>query len=943
VIERLFIDWSTPCLRETARVLLDRAASDRAGAMIDLSAWRCVVPGRRAGRLLLGEFIDESRVRGSAVIPPSVITPGDLARALLDFNGPVADSMAMTFAWMRALRTMSNVAMRPLVSRPPAPGDVGGWWSLATALARVHDELGAGDVPFERVADSLERAELALEGERWRVVAATHQRVEAILRDAGLLDPNRAVIDAIDRGAWIDERPLALVGTIDLNPIQARIIAARPAPVVSFIPAPESLADRFDEIGCVRDDAWRDAAIDVPRHEIVQADTLADAAQAALDVLASFDGRCAAEDVIFGLGDPRAGEAIARAAGRAGLRVHLAAGTSVRRTTPILLLEAAAAWLDEPRFANFAALVRHTDLERHLRRALPGEHGGIAASEWLVAMDEYFADHLQARMDGTWLGAENRAARLRAVHHAVDALLAPLRGDARPPAEWMPALLDVLRAVYGEIAAGTQVVSEQRAAAACAAVHRAAESIVAVPGAVQAPVSAAAAIGIVIEAAGADAVPEPPRENSIEALGWLELHLDPSPAAIIVPVNDGAIPESIAADAFLNDSLRTRLGLPGNARRYARDACVMSALRASRRHISFITARRDADGEPLPPSRLLLSVPIDELPGRVALLTDAARAAAYSLPRGAPRCARVSRFVIPPAPAQATLERISVTAFRAYLECPYRFWLGRLLHLDAAQDSADELDPLEFGTLAHDALARLVVDDPAARSTNPADVARFLRGGLDAIARERFGRAPLPAVRVQLARLHERLEAAAHVQARLRRDGWEIAHSELPLRDDVVIEIPDQPAVRLTGKIDRIDRRGESFLLIDYKSSEKPDTPRTAHGPRKDGSWRDLQLPLYHYAWTTFGGHKSASPESVKTAYFALPKSARDVALLESDWSADDLAGAIEAARDVVRRIRAAAFPIQGAGGRDDPFAAICQSTAFGGGAAEDEEEEGDA
>lgn len=942
MIERLFIDWSTPCLRETARLLLDRASGDRAGSMIDLSAWRCVVPGRRAGRLLLGEFIDAGRSRGVAVLPPSVLTPGDLGRALLDFDGPVADSLAMTFAWMRALRSMSYDVLRPLVSRPPAPGDVGGWWSLASALARVHDELGAGDVPFDRVADVLERAELGLEGERWRVVAAAHERVEAILRDAGLLDPNRATIDALARKAWTDDRPLALVGTIDLNPMQARIIAARPAPAVSFVPAPESLADRFDAIGCVRDEAWRDAVIDVQQRDIVQADTLADAAQAALDVLASFNGQYAAEDVIFGLGDTRAGEAIARAAGRAGLRVHLAAGTSVRRTTPILLLEAAAAWLDEPRFANFAALARHADLERHLRGALSGEHGEFAASDWLVAMDEYFADHLQARMDGTWLGGDDRAERLRAVHQAVESLLAPLRGGARPPAQWMTALLDVLRAVYGGIETGTQVVSEQRAAAACAAVRRAAESIVAAPGAVQSPVSAAAAIGIVIEAAGAESVPDPPRENSIEALGWLELHLDPAPAAIIVPVNDGAIPESIAADAFLNDSLRARLGLPGNARRFARDACVMSALGASRRHIAFITARRDAEGEPLPPSRLLLSVPIDDLPGRVALLTDAARAAAYPMPRGAPTHARASGFVVPPSPERVSLDRISVTAFRAYLECPYRFWLGRLLHLHAAQDGADELDPLEFGTLAHAALARLVLDDPAARSVDPAVVARFLRGELEAIARDRFGRAPLPAVRVQLARLHERLEAAARVQAGLRRDGWEIVHVEHPLGDDVVIQIPDQPPVRLAGKIDRIDRRDEEFLLIDYKSSEKSATPRAAHGPRKDGSWLDLQLPLYHYAWTNFGGPAGSSSLSVRTAYFALPKSARDVALLEDDWTPDELASAIEAAREVVRRIRAASFPLLGAGGRDDPFATICQTAAFGGGA-EDDDDGGDA
>ena len=77
-----------------------------------------------------------------------------------------------------------------------------------------------------------------------------------------------------------------------------------------------------------------------------------------------------------------------------------------------------------------------------------------------------------------------------------------------------------------------------------------------------------------------------------------------------------------------------------------------------------------------------------------------------------------SAFVLPHEPDLADLSAItkmSVTDFAAYLRCPYRFYLSRVLKLRRLDDAAEELDGLSFGNLAHDVLDTFGHTDAAHR------------------------------------------------------------------------------------------------------------------------------------------------------------------------------------------------------------------------------------
>ena len=123
--------------------------------------------------------------------------------------------------------------------------------------------------------------------------------------------------------------------------------------------------------------------------------------------------------------------------------------------------------------------------------------------------------------------------------------------------------------------------------------------------------------------------------------------------------------------------------------------------------------------------------------------------------------------VLPLAPPACRPEQIpgalSVTAFKAYLACPFRFYLAHVLRMRPEDDGTREIDPMNFGNLAHDALRILkkheALDDEA-------QLQALLLGELERLAKVQYGPQPSFAAIVQLDSLRQRLIAA------LEKAGW---------------------------------------------------------------------------------------------------------------------------------------------------------------------------
>ncbi len=390
-----------------------------------------------------------------------------------------------------------------------------------------------------------------------------------------------------------------------------------------------------------------------------------------------------------------------------------------------------------------------------------------------------------------------------------------------------------------------------------------------------------------------------------------------------------AIPDSVAGDPFLPESIREKLGLKTNAARFARDAYGLQALAACRAQggrIDLLFGKTSAAGDPLRPSRLLLRCADAELPARIAFLFRAPEQA-QSNPSWTRAWQLAPRRVAAPA-------QVAVTALRGWLQCPFRFYLRQVLGLAAVDPAKSELDALDFGALCHTALEAMGREGALRDCTDAAVLPSVFAGCIGAPRPGALRRSPfsLPLI-IQLESARQRLARAAEVQANERAAGWVIEHVE----KKIAVKIG---GLLVKGKIDRIDRHAESgaVRVLDYKTSDAPASPRDTHFRRaaqakrrrrrgrcsipaaRSRVWADLQLPLYLHALA------AEFPGAVACGYFNLPKAAGGTGLeLWDDYTPELHAAALRCAEGVCAAICAGEFwpPNEQVHADYDEFAAL--------------------
>ena len=996
-VERVFLDWSLPALASVADWLVAHCAS---AATIDLRALSVALPTSRASRRLLELLVARADASERPLFPPKLVTAGALPDLVAASPTPIAGTTTRRVVWAEALRAVDDATRARIVAHPPSDDDWAAWTALGKVLDDLHTELGKAELGFAGVAALGVTLDEFPDEDRWLAMEVVAQAYLTHLRLLGLADPQSARAEALhamqsradgttrsgdhDKTRGGEDAPLdvVLACVTELAPATRRLIdricAVHSARVSALIFAPESLADRFDAHGCIVAKAWTEATLPIPDESLRFAEGPDDQAAQVVALLAELvaserGAAYAAEDIVLGAPDAEVVPFLVERLEDAGLPARNAAGLPAQQSAPARFLAEAARWVARGELAALAALVRHPDVEQHIAHE----------SDVLSPLDDYNTDYVQQTLgqrarvspegatpgaDAALPGEAREVLRVRAVIDAVELLVAPLRGGPRPLAAWAEPLAKVLIALYGGRDLDPSEDDERLIAGGVAALRGVLRELhglrvvgvdAASPAGMElaARVDVASAARIVLDAIAEEVVPPSGEHAAVEVLGWLELPLDDAPALIVTGFVEGRLPGSINADPFLPDRLRAHLGLDDNAQRHARDAYALHAVLASRPYVRLLAGRRDATGTPLAPSRLALTGDADTVARR---LLDFYRGDAAPPPLPISRRLVSGRAISaidvprPPPPGEApALTTLSVTAFRDYLACPYRFWLKHVARLQPSTDSAVELDALRFGSLAH-----LVLSDfgksGTAHSLSAGEIAQFLEAALDTRAQELFGDGAFPAVRVQVAQLRERLHAFAETQARWAASGKRILAAELGTGDAKIAAaaravgdalpssaslVVDGEPFLLRGRIDRVDRdeRTGALYLLDYKLSENASTPDQAH--RKSGKWVDLQLPLYRHVLRACGSEFES--DELYLGYVSLPRDVRATHVALSGWSSVELDEADAIAADVVRDVRRGRFwpraspPPKFA----DDFADICQDTKLGAAPTMDDDE----
>lgn len=922
-------------LAEVARGLLDRPA-DVLGE-IDLSAVAVVTPGGRAGRQLLLEIDRLAAADGIRFIPPLLTTAASLDQVIGIPDPPVAaDDATALAALARGLEEVARGSDPREAGWMPTDPDPLEHRAIARRILDADRAVRAGGRDWDEVTRMAER--LGGDGGRYRGLQRVVSAASAALRERGLVFRDEAieqVVAVVESDARVEPSTteIVLVGVVDLGPRDRRLLTAlarRGVVVRPLLVATDEDVDRFDDWGTLRVSAWQDRPPVVPMDSVRIESRPMDVAAGLVDWLQERQreagGRLDPDDVAIVVADESMGETIRRELDAAGVGVHLGQGRSPLADGPARTLERLAHWCDRPDSLAFGGLLSDPAIEAALRADLQ------VADVW-ADWSGWAADQMPRPVDPGWFEPDasapdfvkDRANRLAAVDEAIRRLLhdLPVGEGPAPSTVRVPEVLDLLARIdrlAGDASPWSDV--------ALRAVRTAAERLAGIPLELAPQVTVREAMLLMLDTLAGLSQPDPGRPDAVETIGWVDAAFDPAPGIAVLGLHDAAVPGT-AEDPWLPDTLRRKLGLEHADLRTARDAWVLSVILGRDPHAAFLLPREDGAGERLTPSRLLFG---DRGPALAARVTHLFRDVTPRVEPGAV----VTAFprMRPPSDVGGIVRpTMSVTEFRLFLQSPYRYWLRHALRLDAEPPAGRELDARHFGTVLHAAVeefGRREIErlrDGRAPSIDVDDIHAEMRSGMrDALHRIARGTAT-PGLRIQERILDQRLRRTAEIQSARTLEGWRVHAVEWAI--DRELDLPDGTVQRIKGRIDRIDRHDDrGWMLLDFKTSDSGKRPDPAHR-RRDGTWIDLQLPLYR--WAAVQDPQAPDLEDIRSGYFVVGGRPDRIGLQPSKTIDPLQEEAMDTAREIVRAIRVGLFDHLGPGTPypGDPVTLLMRSTAL--------------
>ncbi len=942
-IQRTFLGWKRAALVSATDYLLRRYVLD---SECDLSGVIIVIPGSRAGRRLLELLVQQAEKQKLLLTPPQIVTEGQLPEFLYEPQRPLASLLVQQLTWLRALQQMPAALLRPLVPHPPRADDPLRWLELAEMFRKQHAEFAADAIDFNEVLKRSPRWEGFTETDRWQTLAKLQRSYLDQLDVLHLWDAQTARLVAIQKQEPKTDCDIILLGMVDANTALRRMLDLVASRVTALVVAPEEQAHRFDDYGCLIPESWQQLPLRLSEEQMERVDGPAEQAGAVIDWLRDLNGKFAADEIIVGVADEALVPQLQREIAQHCLTSRWVEGKRVAESAPYRLLEVVTRYAERRRFADLAACVRHPDIYDWLQRELPKLNKTLS-KDLLTTLDLHYESRLSSWLDGSDLELsqeQDEAARnIFTLVSTLEMLFTTWPTVPQPVGVWMQHAQQLLKTIYGELVVDKFESSGRYLLKCLEAVQDSLLNLAELPDSLQPTLTLVDAVDLALQPLENTAIAPLADNNAIEILGWLELPLDDAPALVVTTVNEGFVPNSPRVDAFLPDAMRRELGLQNYHRRYARDAYALHVLANSRHELKLIAARRDTNHDPLAPSRLLFTGNPDVVAQR------ALHWFSPPLPTS-PRPNLLARGKIPaqsnlpipqPLPqdwgnrVNEILEKITVTQFKAYLACPYRFYLGHVLRLQPHGDQAAELDALAFGNLIHDVLQEFGREKKVRSSSDSKKLRKYFDDRLDAVAAERCRpRHARAAVRVQIEQARLRLRAFADWQAQRAGAGWQIVYSE-DFGEQLLVSwsVDDQP-IGLRGRIDRIDYhpRERTLAILDYKTGDSAKPPEQVH--RLRGEWVDLQLPLYRHLYRSLLDTLpigDVRENGVELGYITLPKDLAATGDRMANWSAAELEDADERARYVVRSLRTGTFwPPNDEPAYEDEFSAICQDLALG-------------
>jgi ATP-dependent helicase/nuclease subunit B len=191
----------------------------------------------------------------------------------------------------------------------------------------------------------------------------------------------------------------------------------------------------------------------------------------------------------------------------------------------------------------------------------------------------------------------------------------------------------------------------------------------------------------------------------------------------------------------------------------------------------------------------------------------------------------------PGVPSELIPTKISVSAYNALLACPYQYYARYMLGLNAVDDISADVDKSDYGQVVHLILRHFHEQHASvmALGRDAAVAALTEQSNVDfapLMGNDYFARA-----------WHMRwlVQVKSYIDWEILREqeGWRWYQGEVDASQVLVLD--GGYAIKLYGRLDRIDKLADNYAVLDYKTSNGKDLQNKAGKDREE----DVQLSAY--------------------------------------------------------------------------------------------------
>ncbi|MDD2928831.1 MAG: PD-(D/E)XK nuclease family protein [Sideroxydans sp.] len=323
-------------------------------------------------------------------------------------------------------------------------------------------------------------------------------------------------------------------------------------------------------------------------------------------------------------------------------------------------------------------------------------------------------------------------------------------------------------------------------------------------------------------------IDSPVRFTHLAATRWRSFD-----AVLLLGCDAGHLPSAGDGGRWFNDAVRSTLGLPTRAFHATRQHDDLRALLAMNDEV-LVTWQKEQNSEARLLSPFLQMVRDAHQQAYGDDLSERELHACLAAEEAQPVELAKSVRPAPCVSSDSVPHSISISAYNALVACPYQYYARHILKLNELDEVPEAIEKRDYGERVHGILQRFHEQYPLVMGRDLEE----LQAALQNISEEVFADllAHDFAARAWLARWNQSLPAYLDWQTGREAEGWRYAGSEQ------AFDWPLQ-GIRLRGRIDRLDVRGEEKLVLDYKTQSDQLLRNKLREPGED-----VQLACYAYA-----------------------------------------------------------------------------------------------